>query len=77
MKFRLTLPRFQTILPAQLQGKSLLVSLEMSDTTIQSEIIKKTALFIFTLFYAKLLIIKTRYYLKTFNFLNSVKEGKQ
>ena len=77
MKFRLTLPRFQTILPAQLQGKSLLVSLEMSDTTIQSEIIKKTALFIFTLFYAKLLIIKTHYYLKTFNFLNSVKEGKQ
>ena len=41
MKFRLTPPRSQATLPIQLQGKSLLVSLEMSDTTIQSEIIKE------------------------------------
>jgi len=38
---------------------------------------QKIELFIFTLFYAKLLKIKTHYYLMTFNFLNSVKEGKQ
>jgi hypothetical protein len=50
MKFRLTLPRFQTTLPAQLQGKSLLVSLEMSDTTIQSKIIKKLY-YLFSLYF--------------------------
>ena len=31
MKVRLTHPRSQAMLPVQLQGKSLLVSLEMSD----------------------------------------------
>jgi hypothetical protein len=50
MKFRLTIQRFQTTLPAQLQGKSLLVLLEMSDTTIQSKIIKKLY-YLFSLYF--------------------------
>gem|GEM_PF-2152061 len=39
MKFRLTHPRSQATLPVQLQGKSLLVLLEMSDTTIRMVIL--------------------------------------
>jgi len=35
----LTTPRSQATLPIQLQGKSLLVLLEMSDTTIQMVIL--------------------------------------
>ncbi len=50
MKFRLTHPRSQATLPVQLQGKSLLVSLEMSDTAIRMVIIEKLH-YLFSLYF--------------------------
>jgi len=50
LKFRLTTPRSQATLPIQLQGKSLLVLLEMSDATIQMGIIKKLH-YLFSLYF--------------------------
>jgi hypothetical protein len=50
MKFRLTTPRSPFALPVQLQGKSLLVSLEMSDTAIRMVIIEKLH-YLFSLYF--------------------------
>ena len=50
MKVRLTHPRSPFMQPVQLQGKSLLVLLEMSDTAIRMVIIEKLH-YLFSLYF--------------------------